>query len=121
MANFELLEYEGKITDDCETLITYGYVGTDKTSIALKAAQEGYIQLSALVGSVITVTAVEIKDDKIFDLVSGQVREVTEDKDGCFRIQNLSLCQPNSNLFALKMIEKFFLKRKGHVLITIQQ
>ena len=38
MANFELLEYEGKITDDCETLITYGYVGTDKTSIALKAA-----------------------------------------------------------------------------------
>jgi hypothetical protein len=63
-------------------LITFGYQGTDKTSIILKAAQDTFLELSAPV----SMQAVELRDDKIHDLVGGVAREIVEEKSGCFRI-----------------------------------
>ena len=115
MANFELPEY----TEDreCQTLITFGYQGTDKTSIILKAAQDAFLEMSYTVN--VSLQAVELRDDKIQDLVGGVVREIVEDKSGCFRIQNLATCSMQNTTAGLKMIYKFLLKRKGHVILTL--
>ena len=98
-------------------MIAFGYQGTDKTNIILKAAQDTFLELSSSVS--VSLQAVELRDDKIQDLVSGLAREVVEEKSGCFRIQNLASCSMQNNSAGLKMIDKFLLKRKGHVILTL--
>lgn len=108
---FELPQYCG-LAPDMETLIAFGHASTDKAAVLKQALK------STVLKGIASMRVFEVRDEKIYDLVSGKVKEIVEEQ-GLFHVLDLQKIELAA-ADVLPKTEKLLYKRKGHLFIQLE-